>query len=279
MMNRTFKASRGLTIIELLIALVIGSLLLAGMYRTFISQQKTYTVQEQVVDAQQGVRGALHMMMREIKMAGFGNVSMILPVTLGGRTFNHVVNADNPSAGSLTLLTALNEDAVLTATGGPGQNQVVVSRLADSQGTPLFDTGERRYVSIGGVESHSIVSIDPATRTMTLNGSLIFNHRVGTPVLGIRALTFQIVVENGVSTLIRYENLANGESLADHVENLQFGYLDADGTPPATPAETRLVRVSLTARTSQLDPDLPGDGYRRRQIASNIHLRNMGLEP
>ena len=86
-------------------------------------------------------------------------------------------------------------------------------------------------------------------------------------------------LENGVSTLIRYENLANGESLADHVENLQFGYLDADGTPPATPAEIRLVRVSLTARTSQSDADLPGDGYRRRQIASNIHLRNMGLEP
>jgi len=278
-MNRMFKVNRGLSVIELLVALVISSLLIAGMYRTFISQQKTYTVQEQVVDVQQGVRGALHMMMRQIKMAGFGNVSMILPVTLGGRTYNHVVNADSPLAGSLTLLMALNEDAVLTDTGGLGQNRVMVSRLTDSEGTPLFDTGERRYVSIGGVESHSIVSIDPATRTMTLDGSLIFNHTIGAPVFGIRALTFQTVVENGVSTLKRYENLANGESLADHVENLQFGYLDANGNPPATPAETRLVRVSLTARTSQLDPDLPGDGYRRRQIASNIHLRNMGLEP
>ena len=278
-MNRMFKMDRGLSVIELLVVLVISSLLMAGTYRTFISQQKTYNVQEQVVDVQQGVRGALHIMMRQIQMAGFGNVSMILPVTLGGRTFNHVVNADSPSVGSLTLLTALNEDAVVTSTGGLGQNQVVVSRLTDSQGTSLFDTGERRYVSIGGLESHSIITIDAATSTITLDGGLIFNHRVGTPVLGIRALTFQIVVENGVSTLIRYENLANGESLADHVENLQFGYLDADGTPPATPAEIRLVRVSLTARTSQSDADLPGDGYRRRQIASNIHLRNMGLEP
>jgi len=278
-MNRTLNVSRGLTVIELLVVLVISSLLIAGVYRTFISQQKTYTVQEQVVDAQQGVRGALHMMMREIKMAGFGNVSMVLPVTLGGQTFSHVVNADSPSVGSLTLLTGLNEDAVLTATGGLGQNQVVVSRLADSQGTSLFDTGERRYVSIGGVESHSIVSIDPETRTITLDGSLIFNHAVGTPVFGIRALTFQAVVEDGVSSLERYENLGNGELVVDHVENLQFGYFDADGNPAATPEEVRLVRVSLTVKTSQVDADLPGDGYRRRQIASNIHLRNMGLEP
>ena len=278
-MNRTLNVNRGLTVIELLVVLVISSLLIAGVYRTFISQQKTYTVQEQVVDVQQGVRGALHMMMREIKMAGFGNVSMVLPVTLGGQTFSHVVNADSPSVGSLTLLTGLNEDAVLTATGGLGQNQVVVSRLTDSQGTSLFDTGERRYVSIGGLESHSIISIDAATSTITLDGSLIFNHAVGTPVFGIRALTFQPVVENGISSIERYENLGNGELVVDHVENLQFGYLDADGTPPATPAEIRLVRVSLTARTSQSDADLPGDGYRRRQIASNIHLRNMGLEP
>jgi len=87
------------------------------------------------------------------------------------------------------------------------------------------------------------------------------------------------VVENGVSNLERYENLGNGELVVDHVENLQFGYLDADGNPAATPEEIRLVRVSLTVKTSQVDADLPGDGYRRRQIASNIHLRNMGLEP
>src|SRR4030043_1288475 len=39
--------SKGVTLIELLIALVISAILVAGIYRTFIHQQKTYATQEQ----------------------------------------------------------------------------------------------------------------------------------------------------------------------------------------------------------------------------------------
>jgi hypothetical protein len=66
---------------------------------------------------------------------------------------------------------------------------------------------------------------------------------------------------------------------ADNIENL-LTYLDASGNPTATPADIRIIRVSLTSRTERQDPELKnGDGYRRRQIASNIHLRNMGIAP
>src|SRR4030042_2722127 len=63
---------RGLTLIELLIVLVISTILIAGIYRTFIHQQHTYTVQDQVVAMQQNVRMAINQMVREIRMAGLG---------------------------------------------------------------------------------------------------------------------------------------------------------------------------------------------------------------
>ena len=277
-MDIPLRKNKGLTLIELLVALVITAILVAGMYRTFIGQQKTYTVQEQVVDMQQNMRAGINRMMREIRMAGFGNVSMVLPVTVGGNTFNNIVSPDNPVAGSLTILSACETGGTLVAPGTFAQTQITVTSLTDSQGNTLFDTGDRKYVSIGGVESHTITNI--AGTTLTLNGGLTYNHLVGTPVFGIRAISYQVGVVDGIPTLLRDENVGAGaQPQADSIENLQYGYFDVNGNPTANPPDIRIVQVALTARTNTADPDLKGgDGYRRRQIASNIHLENMGLE-
>jgi hypothetical protein len=221
-------------------------------------------------------------MVMDIRMAGFGNLSMVLPgVTIGGKTFNNVLNLDNPVAGSLTLLAAIGGSVTLTASGIFSNNQITVSSLTDGLGNPLFDTGDRKYISIGGLESHIISSIDSGTKTLTLSGTLVFDHPVDTPVFGIRAISYQVGVVNGISTLIRDENMGGGsQPQSDNIENLQFEYFDTNGIPTATPADIRIIRVTLTARTNMSDPEMKvGDGYRRRQVASNIHLRNMGIIP
>jgi prepilin-type N-terminal cleavage/methylation domain-containing protein len=280
-MNSILKKNKGITLIELVVALAISGLLVAGLYRTFIGQQKTYTVQEQVVDMQQNVRSAINRMMTEIRMAGFGNVSMVLPVTFGANTFNNILNPNMPTAGSLTIISSVGGTATLTASGSGGQNQITVSTLTDDKGNALFDTGNRKYISVAGLESYIITSIDNGTKTITLNGSLIYNHPIGTPVFTIRALSYQVASVNGIPTLLRDENLGDGaQPQADSIENLQFTYLDAGGNPTANPPDVRIIRVSLRARTEMQDPELKGaDGYRRREIASNIHLKNMGIVP
>ncbi len=280
-MDTILKKEKGLTLIELLIALVISALLIAGLYRTFIDQQKTFTVQEQVVDMQQNIRAGINRMMTEIRMAGFGNVSMVLPVSYSTGTFNNVLNLNTPAAGSLTIVSSIDETSTLAAEGGIGQNQVTVSTLTDGQGNALFDTGNRKYISIGGVESHRITSIDSGTSTITLSGPLGFYHPAGTPVYIIRALSYQVASVNGTHTLMRDEHLGDGpQPQADNIEDLQFTYLDANENPTLNPLDIRIIRVALRARTERQDPDLnEGDGYRRRQIASNIHIRNMGLTP
>lgn len=280
-MNEKFKKDQGMTLVELLVALVISGLLLAAAYRTFIGQQKTFVVQDQVVDMQQNMRAAINRMMTELRMSGFGNVSMVLPVTIGANTFNNAVNLNTPTAGALTIVSAVGGTSTLTNEGGVGQTQVVVSTLTDAQGNALFDTGNRKYISVGGLDSHMITSIDSGTKTITLNGPLTFYHPVGTPVYTIRALSYWVAVVSGIPTLLRDENMGAGaQPQADNIENLQFTYLDASGNPTANPTDIRIVRVSLTARAERQDPDLNnGDGYRRRQIASNIHLKNMGITP
>ncbi len=69
-MQTLVKNKSGFTLIELLMAMVTGIIVLAGIYAAFSSQQKIHTKEQQVVDAEQNVRGAAHFMVREIRFAG-----------------------------------------------------------------------------------------------------------------------------------------------------------------------------------------------------------------
>ena len=62
---------KGLTLIELVIATVIGLLVLGIIYDTYRMQQRSRTSEQQVVDMQQNVRAALMFMRREIRMANY----------------------------------------------------------------------------------------------------------------------------------------------------------------------------------------------------------------
>jgi prepilin-type N-terminal cleavage/methylation domain-containing protein len=276
-MRRLLRNDRGVTLIELLIALAMSSILMAGLYRVFISQQKTHTVQEEVVDMQQNVRTAIYRMISEIRMAGFGNVTMVLPVQFTAygrtRTFNHVLNPDTPVAGSLTIVSAMGEAAAIKEISAP--NQIKVSSLAH------FDKGKKKYISIGGLESHIITDIDTENKKVTLSRKLIYNHAINTPVFPIRAISYQVVKEKGKPILKRDENIGGGrQPLAENIEKVQFEYFDDHGDPTANPPNIQMVKVTVTARTKMSDPDFKGgDGYRRRQIASNIYIRNGGLSP
>ncbi|UCD71559.1 MAG: PilW family protein [Syntrophobacterales bacterium] len=83
MANHLQKRKTGFTIIELLVALSISSILIAAAYRTFTAQHKVYHVQNEVMEMQQGVRVAMDILARDIRMAGFwSTVSLSNPILI-----------------------------------------------------------------------------------------------------------------------------------------------------------------------------------------------------
>jgi prepilin-type N-terminal cleavage/methylation domain-containing protein len=82
MNQRTIVNRKGLTIIELLIALVIFSFVIAGTYRLFIAQSRAYTVQDQVVETQQSIRSAMEILLRDLRMTGFDNDGLNSKITI-----------------------------------------------------------------------------------------------------------------------------------------------------------------------------------------------------
>jgi prepilin-type N-terminal cleavage/methylation domain-containing protein len=80
--------NKGFSLVELLVALAISSIIVGGIYTLFVSQSKTYSKQEQVVEVQQTIRVAMNIMFRDLQMVGYDDdrtltVTPSNPIILG----------------------------------------------------------------------------------------------------------------------------------------------------------------------------------------------------
>jgi len=69
-MGKIILKNKGVTLIELMIVLVIAAILVGGIYTLFMTQSRSYSVQDQVSGVQQDARAALNFLSRDIRMAG-----------------------------------------------------------------------------------------------------------------------------------------------------------------------------------------------------------------
>jgi prepilin-type N-terminal cleavage/methylation domain-containing protein len=253
----TFKESRGVTLIELMVALVISAVLIAALYRTFIGQQKTYTVQEQVVDMQQNARVAVSRLIRNVRLAGFGNVGSVLPSM--GQSNAFTMNGDNITViGAYRQLRDAATNEPITIASTDGDKTIYLSH-------PTDEFNNYDYICIGGLFSYIVQGTKPRgtepTDKLTLDRRI--QNPMGAYVYKIESITY---------------NISNIADIADSIENVQFQYLDENGNPTGTAANVRMIRLAVTAKTKDADPDYKGvGGYRRRVITSNIQMRNIGI--
>ena len=81
---------KGVTLVELMVALVISAVVIGGIYKVFILQTKTYAVQDQVMDVQQNTRTAMEVLLRDLRMTGFDDdngsslIAIPTPLTVVG---------------------------------------------------------------------------------------------------------------------------------------------------------------------------------------------------
>ena len=73
-MNKTSHVKsnkKGFTLVELLIAMAITGIVAGAIFTAFLSQQKSYLIQDQVAEMQQNLRAGMDLMVKEIRMAGY----------------------------------------------------------------------------------------------------------------------------------------------------------------------------------------------------------------
>jgi prepilin-type N-terminal cleavage/methylation domain-containing protein len=93
--------SQGFTLVEILVALTIISIVIAGIIYSYSGQQKSELSQTQLVEMQQGIRAAMYVMAADIRMAGYDP----------HRAFSAgVIHAGNGSSGNPFIFTFVEND-------------------------------------------------------------------------------------------------------------------------------------------------------------------------
>lgn len=69
--KNTLSSNNGFTLVELLVAMVISTIILMSVFLIYRYQQQHYLNQLEVTKIQQNIRGAMNLIGRDIRMAGF----------------------------------------------------------------------------------------------------------------------------------------------------------------------------------------------------------------
>jgi len=253
----------GFTLVEILVALVIGLFLTAGMVQMYVSNRQAYRFSEALSRMQENGRYALELMAKDMRMADFWGCSRGRDLTV------HL----DPSAGCATPTTAPDSTNAIAGTdgspGAPDEPDSIVLRGAVGAGlivdaasttTILNVEGEladaQRVLAIGDIAlvsdcrggdlfqvtglSESPTAVGIATGTGTpgnTTGILSHVYDQTANVHRWREVQYYIAVgANGGNALFLRENPCAGgvgREIAEGVENIQITYgedVDGDAT-------------------------------------------------
>jgi len=253
--------ARGFSLVELMIAIVISSVIVAGGYTILTTTHKATISNERAVGTQQNIRVAMEVIARDVKLAGFGMPSSsFTPVggTAGncapGGTTAAIRPIDNNPAIPLTAVNDTGADTislivpttippnppalgwVLTnaAPAGPVSSTITLPATAvtEMQNQGMVN-GSGAYISLGGITTYPVTSSSGTTITLGLPVAAPVSFPVGTPVYLLQCVTYQVQTGAGncgsagpclTRTVDSGTAPAVTTPLVDGVEDLQFAY-------------------------------------------------------
>lgn len=253
---------RGFSLVELMIAIVISSVIVAGGYTILTTTQKATISNERAVGTQQNIRVAMEVIARDIKLAGFGMPASSFPPVGGtagncapGGTTAAIMPVDNNAAIPLTAINDTGADTislivprtnpsngavlgwVLTGAvpaGGPVSSTIALpaTAITEMQNQGMVN-GSGAYISLGGVATFPVTSSAGTTITLGLPVQAPLFFPVGTPVYLLQCVTYQVQTGAGNCgsagpCLTRMVDSGTAlpitTPLVDGVEDLQFSY-------------------------------------------------------
>ena len=256
---------RGISLVELMVAMVIGLVLIAGVIKIFASNKQGYRTHEALSRIQENGRYAMEIMARNIRMAGFmgcGNLDTIEPNVI----------ANNPPSGGLDASTAVRgyeydgsnwspsfngtaptgvvagTDVITVSRGGDCGAYLVGNMLVDNANIQLnpdntcnFQAGD--VVIISDCVSTDIfratsVSLGASKITIAHTNSQNTTNRLSkaynTDARIYKYTAYDYYIKenaaNEPTLYVRENGVEPGSELVEGVENLQFEYgSDTDG--------------------------------------------------
>lgn len=257
----------GYTMVEMLVAMVVGVMVLGGIYQLLQQNQRVYKTQSQLTEIQQIVRTAMDVMVRDIRQVGndpnrsvFGAASSPVPgVSCCAVTQNN----------SLRILMDLPRDCG----GAPGDNSNNCPSTAICGGGSCLDGDTWDILDKNGAGGIQIGN--PAVRGENEFGNGVIGdtnpdedvqYWYDAPSLRVMR-TVRVLSTGNTTTVVT-------EPLADYIElgaTPLFQYI----YPAGAASGDRPSRVIITLRGRTKDPDPQSNQFRYYTLTSDVKLINI----
>jgi type IV pilus assembly protein PilW len=239
---------KGFTIIELLIAMLVGTLVIAATFIIFKKQQEHYTAQMDVTEMQQNIRFALDMMARDFRMAGYDGLGM---------SEAEIINAKSDL---FHFTVDLNEDGDVTDV----EENIAYDWYKSTNGNWVLG----RTTSD---QSIKIIETPAASGHWEVNGS-IPNPRHQAVAENIEHLEFVYLDKNGNVTTTQEQIRTVIITIVARTNNEDPNFRNTQTYTPASNS-TRYVKPAQLSGTTWVKDD----NFRRRVQILTVESRNVGI--
>ena len=256
------KNDKGYTLVELLIAIVIGFVLISAATATYIAQNRSYIAQESVSEINTQSKIAHDLIANAIKGAGYGIPANMSQDPING--FTTTITPVDGGAGASDAITIVGGfrrvGELWPQGGGPGTTTCPADAPLDATivnvvytGNAVLNAGDRSFLSIDGIDFLVVASCPGSNNDCTganinLDRPLLQDFPlldttgngdcdVGRPVYLIEDITFCVDANSMLRRIRRNANIAgctgtagsDDDVIAENIEDLQFAYaVDAD---------------------------------------------------
>jgi Tfp pilus assembly protein PilW len=260
------RIANGFSVTELLVSIVIFSVMMIGIVKVFLIQNRSYAQQDLIASRNENLRLAMDALTTALRQAHYAapEQSSLLPTWIpsswvggSGLTSNplQTVGATANDPDTISIAACFQQPVATISAGGAAENATTVN-LTPATGSlsSLLDTNQRRLIRIGDGEFAHVksvgstsITIDTNPTTTTTNDGLSRAYPAGTPICRVDVTTFR--VDTSSNRLTRDDNQGAGQQVvAEGIKNLKF-CLGAAPCPLGGP-----FKISLTGQTELRDP-------------------------
>lgn len=255
------RDARGVSLVELMMATLVFSLVAAFGMRFLVLQHGWAVYQEDVAEAQQQARAAVDLMGRELSLLGFG-------VPEGDEKISKATVQE------IEFLANLNAAiAYLKQAAGTNQKQLSVGYVnnkeyADKDSQDKFEKGKTVSIcALDYCEWHTLAK-NGGKETLELNEGLSQAFSTGSTVHLVKRILYALkAVDSHRLNLNRTVDAGRPNPVAEGLASMSLKYLDDAGRPVTGLTEIRRVQIELTAR-------MPRSPEKVRTLATEVYLRN-----
>jgi type IV pilus assembly protein PilW len=198
--NESSAEEGGFTLIELVVGMAVAVIVIAAAFTILTTTSKSLRANEQIVDTQQNLRVAMQLLVRDLKISGFGN-----PGVAVGNCTSSIVPADqnvtgvDTGADSVQLLVPTNRATgsnrwtlnAATSTSGATQITLRAGAVADMVSSGLV--ANQSYISIGGAATILVTGLDTSASTLTVSVPPPVWFQQEDPIYLLQCIRYRIV--------------------------------------------------------------------------------------